>query len=172
MRKCLAMPNASPATTAQVLGVYDAEHTEKMARVLENLGTRQAFVVNGEITIDEISICGPTRVTQLKDGTIDTFEMTPEAHGFKRTEPAAINGGDANQNADIIRKILDGQKGPQTDVVLLNAAAAFVSAGIDRDFKDGIQRARQALDSGRAAEKLDAVIDFTRQCDVFVRRAM
>jgi anthranilate phosphoribosyltransferase len=103
---------------------------------------------------------------------INSFEMTPETYGFKRAAPEAIRGGDANQNAAIIRKILGGQKGPQRDVVLLNAAAAFVSAGLDSDFKAGIQRAGQALDSGRAAEKLDRLVNFTRQCNVFVRRAM
>jgi anthranilate phosphoribosyltransferase len=166
-------PLANPSgATAQVLGVYDAEQTEKMAQVLQKLGTRQAFVVCGEETFDEISICGTTRVSQLKDGVINSFIMTPETYGFKRAAPEAIRGGDANQNAAIIRKILSGQKGPQRDVVLLNAAAAFVSAGLDSDFKAGIQRARRALDSGRAAEKLDRLVDFTRQCDVFVRRAM
>jgi anthranilate phosphoribosyltransferase len=166
-------PLANPAgAKVQVLGVYDAQHTEKMAQVLQKLGIRQAFVVCGEETFDEISICGPTRVSQLKDGAITTFEMTPEAYGFKRATPEAIKGGDAIGNATIIHKILDGQRGPQRDVVLFNAAAAFISAGLDSDFKDGIQRARQALDSGCAAGKLDSVVDFTRQCDVFVRRAM
>jgi anthranilate phosphoribosyltransferase len=166
-------PLANPAgASAQVLGVYDAGQTEKMARVLQKLGTRQAFVVCGDVTLDEISVCGATRVSYLKDGTIDTFEMTPEAHGFKRAVPEAIKGGDADENAAIIRGILAGQKGPQRDVVLLNAAAAFVSAGFDSDFKGGIQRAGQALDSGRAAEKLDKLVKFTRQCNVFVRRAM
>jgi anthranilate phosphoribosyltransferase len=166
-------PLANPAgAVAQVLGVYDAERTEKMAQVLQKLGTRQAFVVCGEETIDEISICGPTRVSHLKDGRIETFEMTPEDHGFKRAAPQAIKGGDANQNAVIIRSIFNGKKGPQQDVVLLNAAAAFVSAGLDADFKGGIQRARQTLDSGSAAEKLDKLIHFTRQCNFFVRRAM
>ncbi|MBW2433420.1 MAG: anthranilate phosphoribosyltransferase [Deltaproteobacteria bacterium] len=166
-------PLANPAgATAQVLGVYDAGQTEKMARVLQKLGTRRAFVVCGDITLDEISICGATRVSHLKDGTIDTFEMTPETHGFKRAAPEAIKGGDASENAAIIRRILAGQKGPQRDVVLLNAAAAFVSAGLDADFKDGIQRAGQALDSGRAAEKLDRLVHFTRQCNVFLRRVM
>jgi anthranilate phosphoribosyltransferase len=98
--------------------------------------------------------------------------MTPEDHGFKRAAPQAIKGGDANQNAVIIRSIFNGKKGPQQDVVLLNAAAAFVSAGLDADFKGGIQRARQTLDSGSAAEKLDKLIHFTRQCNFFVRRAM
>ncbi len=166
-------PLTNPArAAAQVLGVYDAQLTEKMAQVLKKLGIRQAFVVCGEETLDEISICGPTHVSQLKDGTVETFEMTPEDYGLKCAVPEAIKGGDANQNAAIIRSILDGQKGPQRDVVLLNAAAAFVAAGLDSGFKAGIQRASKALDSGSAGQKLAALVDFTQQCDVFVRRAM
>ena len=166
-------PLANPAgARAQVLGVYDPRQTEKMARVLQNLGIQQAFVVCGKETLDEISICGPTQISQLKDGSIKTFEMMPESHGFERAVPEAIKGGDAYENAAIIRNILNGQQGPQRDVVLLNAAAAFVSAGLDSDFKAGIQRAGQALDSGRAMQKLDSLVDFTRQCSVFVRRAM
>jgi len=166
-------PLTNPAgATAQVLGIYDARLTGKMAEVLQRLGTRQAFVVCGEETFDEISICGPTRISQLKDGEIKTFEMTPEAYGFKRSAVEAIRGGDAPANAGIIRKILAGEKGPKRDVVLLNAAAAFVSAGFDGDFRAGIERATESIDSGHAADKLDALVDFTRQCDFFVRRAI
>jgi anthranilate phosphoribosyltransferase len=158
--------------SAQVLGVYDARLTEKMAQVLQKLGTRQAFVVCGEETFDEISICGATRVSQLKNGAIKTFEMTPETHGFKRAAPGAIKGGDAQVNAEIIRKVLDGVKGPQREVVLLNAAAAFVAAGLDDSFKAGIERAKGSIDSGRAKNKLDALIDCTRQFEFFVRQAI
>jgi anthranilate phosphoribosyltransferase len=166
-------PLANPAgATAQVLGVYDAHHTEKMAQVLQKLGMRQAFVVCGEETFDEISICGITQVSQLKDGAINTFEMTPEAHGFKRAAPEAIKGGDAKANAEIIRTVLDGEKGPKRDVVLLNAAAAFVVAELDDSFKEGVERAKGSIDSGRAKSKLDALIDFSRQFDFFVRRAI
>ena len=166
-------PLVNPAgATAQVLGVYDTDHTEKMAQVLQNLGTRQAFVVCGQETFDEISICGTTRVSQLKDGAVETFEMTPEAHGFKRAVPDAIKGGDAQANAEIIRNVLSGEKGPRRDVVLLNAAAAFVAAGFDEGFKEGIERAKGSIDSGRAKEKLDSLIDFSRQFDFFVRRAI
>lgn len=166
-------PLVNPAgATAQVLGIYDASHTEKMAHVLQQLGTRQAFVVCGEETFDEISICGITRVSHLKDGTIKTFEMTPEAHGFKRAAPEAIKGGDAKANAEIIRNVLGGEKGPRRDVVLINAAAAFVAAGLDDNFKEGIERATESIDSGRAKSKLDSLIDFTRQFDFFVRRAI
>ena len=166
-------PLVNPAgATSQVLGVYDPVHTEKMAQVLQTLGIRQAFVVCGEVTIDEISICGSTRVSQLKDGAIETFELTPEEHGLKRSAPEAIKGGDAQANAEIIRTVLDGQKGPQRDVVLLNAAAAFVAAGLDDSFKEGIERARRSIDSGEAKGKLASLIDYTRQFDYFVRRAI
>ena len=166
-------PLVNPAgATAQVLGVYDAHHTEKMAQVLQKLGTQQAFVVCGEETFDEISICGITRVSQLKDGTIKTFEMDPGAHGFKRAAPEAIKGGDAQTNAEIIRNVLSGEKGPQRDVVLLNAAAAFVAAGFDDSFKEGIERAKGSIDSGLAKGKLDSLIDFSGQFDFFVRRAI
>jgi anthranilate phosphoribosyltransferase len=169
----LMEPLTNPAgATAQVLGVYDTDLTEKMARVLQRLGTRQAFVVCGEETFDEISICGTTRVSELKNGKIKTFEMTPEEHGFKRATPEKIRGGDAQENADIIRKILAREKGPQRDVVLLNAAAAFVSTGLDGNFKEGIERAKESIDSGRAKGKLDSLVDFTRQCDFFIRRVL
>ena len=166
-------PLVNPAgATSQVLGVYNVAHTEKMARVLQKLGIRTAFVVCGEATFDEISICGITRVSQLKDGTIKTFEMTPEAHGLKRAAREAIKGGNAQANAEIIRTVLDGEKGPRRDVVLLNAAAAFAAAGLDDSFKDGIERAKESIDSGRAKGKLDSLIEYTRQIEFFVRRAI
>ena len=98
--------------------------------------------------------------------------MTPEDFGLKRVAPEAIKGGNAQTNAEIIRNVLDGEKGPQRDVVLVNAAAAFVSAGLDDSFKAGIDRAQASIDSGAARGKLDALIDFTRQCNIFVRRAI
>lgn len=166
-------PLTNPAgATAQVLGVYDPLLTEKMAAVLQRLGTRQAFVVCGEETFDEFSICGATQVSELKDGKIKTFEMTPEEHGFKRADPETIRGGDARQNAAIIQKMLNGEVGPKRDVVLLNAAAAFVAAGLDESFQAGIERARESIDSDAARGKLDSLIDFTRQCKSFVRRAI
>jgi anthranilate phosphoribosyltransferase len=163
-------PLTNPAgATAQILGVYDSDLTEKMARVLKRLGTREAFVVCGEGTFDEISICGPTRVSHLKDGEISTFDITPEEYGFEKAKPEEIRGGDAKENAQIIREILEGQRGPKRDMVLLNAGAAFVAAGFDRNLELGIERARDAIDSGRAKEKLHALVSFTQQCGYFVR---
>jgi len=163
-------PLTNPAeATVQVLGVYSPELTEKIANVLGRLGTRQAFVVHGQGTFDEISICGPTRISHLKGGSVNTYEIVPEQFGLKRAEPEAIRGGGAVANARIIRQILEGEKGPRTDMVLLNAAAAFVVAGLSRDFAEGIERAMDAIDSGRAKKKLDDLVRFTQQCGHFVR---
>jgi anthranilate phosphoribosyltransferase len=166
-------PLSNPAgATAQVLGVYAPDLTEKIANALGRLGTKQAFVVCGEGTFDEISICGPTRVSRLKDGNVRTLNMTPEEHGLKRATPEAIKGGNAQQNAHIILEILDGEKGAKRDMVLLNTAAAFVTAGLDGDFKEGIERAKDSIDSGRAREKLDSLVNFTQQCTAFVRKEL
>ncbi len=163
-------PLTNPAdATVQVLGVYSPELTDKIATVLGRLGTREAFVVCGEGTFDEISICGPTRVSHLKGGAIRTYEMVPEELGLKRAAPEEIKGGDARQNAKIIRDILDGEKGPRRDMVVLNAAAAFVAAGLDPDFRAGMERAEDSIDSGRAREKLDSLVRFTQECGYFVR---
>lgn len=166
-------PLTNPAgATAQILGVYSPDLTEKMANVLGRLGTREAFVVCGEGTFDEISICGPTRISHLKDGSVSTFNMTPEEYGFKRATPEAIKGGNSRENARIIRAILDGEKGAKRDMVLLNAAAAFMAAGLDGSFKEGIERAKDSIDSGRAREKLDSLVNFTQQCGAFVRKEL
>jgi anthranilate phosphoribosyltransferase len=163
-------PLTNPAgASIQVLGVYDPGLTEKMAGVLNHLGTREAFVFCGEGTLDEISICGPTRMSHLKNQAIRTFEATPDTFGLPRATPADIRGGSARENALIIRDILKGERGPRRDVVLVNAAAAFVAAGLDPDFKTGIRRAAQSIDSGRAEQKLEALIQFSRSCTPSVR---
>ncbi len=163
-------PLTNPAgTTAQILGVYHPDLTEKMAHVLNNLGTMEAFVVCGEGTFDEISICGPTRVSHLKNGEISTFIMKPEDYGLKTANPGDIRGGSAERNAQIIREILDGEKGPKRDMVLMNAGAAFVAAGLDQNFQEGIERAAEAIDSGRAKEKLQALVSFTQNCGYIFR---
>jgi anthranilate phosphoribosyltransferase len=163
-------PVTNPAgASVQVLGVYEQSLTDIIALVLKRLGTKQAFVVCGEGTFDEISICGPTKVSHLKDDKVSTFQLTPEEYDFKRATLADIVGGDAKENANIVRRILDGEKGPKRDMVLLNASAAFVAAGLCDDFKAGIQIAADSIDSGKAQRKLDQLIEFTRQCQPFVR---
>jgi anthranilate phosphoribosyltransferase len=164
-------PLTNPAgATTQVMGVYEPELTEKMAAVLGRLGTTQAFVVCGEGTYDEISICGSTKVSHLKEGHVDTFVMTPEAYGFKRAKPHEVRGGNAKENAHIIQEILDAKKGPKRDMVLLNAAAAFVASDLDNDFRQGIDRAKESIDSGNARAKLDSLVHFTAQCGPLVLR--
>jgi anthranilate phosphoribosyltransferase len=163
-------PLTNPAgASAQVLGVYAPQLTEKMALVLNRLQTREAFVVCGEGTFDEISVCGPTRVSHLKEGDVRTFDITPEEFGFTRAPLEAIRGGNVRENAQIIRDIVNGEKGPKRDMVILNSAAAFVAAGLAGDFTEGAERAIDAIDSGRAREKLNRLIAFTQHCRPFIR---
>jgi anthranilate phosphoribosyltransferase len=163
-------PLTNPAGAGvQVMGVYKTELTIKMASVLKKLGSREAFVVCGEGTLDEISICGPTKVCHLKNVETRSFEMTPEEFGLERATPEDIKGGNAERNAQIIREILEGKRGPRRDMVLLNASAAFVAAGVDQSFDEGIERAKEAIDSGSAKGKLEALISFTQNCDYFLR---
>jgi len=158
--------------SAHVLGVYEPSLTEKMARVLNNLGAKEAFVVYGEGTRDEISICGPTTVSRLQNGKIETMIIEPEEYGFKKADPETIKGGTAAENAQIIRAILDGESGPKRDIVVLNAAAAYVAAGKDKNLQDGIQRAEEVIDSGNAKEKLEALVAFTARRAPFVRKEL
>jgi anthranilate phosphoribosyltransferase len=166
-------PLTNPAgASTHVLGVYDASLTGKMAQVLLNLGARDAFVVHGQGTQDEISICGPTHVARLKEGQVDSFVIEPESYGFKIAAREALKGGNAVKNAEIIQGVLAGETGPKKDVVVLNSAAAFVAAGLDRDLQDGIQRAEEIIASGQAKQKLDTLVDFTSQCSSFVRKEL
>ena len=169
----LVGPLSNPVhASAHVLGVYEASLTEKMAEVLRRLGTREAFVIHGEGTHDEISICGSTRISRLSGERIESMQIQPEDFGFQRAELSAIRGGNAAENARIIRAILDGEESPRRDIVLLNAAAACVAAGRDASLEDGIGRARESLDSGRARQKLEALVDFTARCAPFVRKEL
>ena len=166
-------PLANPAkASSHLLGVYDPALTQKMAEVLQNLGAERALVVHGEVTNDEISICGLTRIARLQAGEINTETITPETFGMSVVAPGAIRGGDAQTNARIIEQVLGGQTGPARDIVELNAAAAFVAGGADASIADGIARARSAIDSGAAKDKLAAVIDVTRRSRSFVRKEL
>ena len=155
-------PLTNPAgATVLLLGVYDSNLTEKIALVLDRLSTKEAFVVCGHGSLDEISISGPTAVSHLKNGKVKNFEITPEELGFKRAVPEDIAGGDAAENADIVRRILGGEKGPKRDTVLINACAAFVAAGLAKDFKEGKNLSEDSIDSGRAEKKLEDLIEAT-----------
>jgi anthranilate phosphoribosyltransferase len=153
-------PLTNPAgANIQVLGVYDPALTEPLAQALHNLGGRSAFVVYGEGSYDEISITGPTRVSQLKDGQVRTYNITPEEFGLKRASLEDIKGGGVFENARIVREVLAGEGGPKEDMVALNAAAAFIAAGLSPDFPSGIKLARETIRSGQAQYKLEALID-------------
>ena len=157
-------PLTNPAgANVQVLGVYEKELTSVLAEVLGNLGSRSAFVVYGEGSLDEISIVGKTQLSELKDGRVDTFTIEPEDFGLPRATLDDIRGGDAKENAGIILSVLKGEPGARRDMVLLNAAAALVAAGRTADFPDGISQAAEAIDSGRALEKLEGMKKITNE---------
>lgn len=163
-------PLANPANaTCQVLGVYDRNLTGVMAEVLGNLGVKRAFVVYGLDTLDEVSITGPTQVSELKNKRVRTYKITPERFGLKRARLEDIKGGDAEANARIVISVLEGEKGPRRDVVLFNAAYALVAAEKTRDVKAGIRLAEASIDSGAAMEKLQQLKAFTnsrsRHCE-------
>jgi len=151
-------PLANPAgATAQVVGVYALELTEFVARILDNLGTERALVVHGEPRLDEISICGPTRMTELRDGKIRTYTVTPEEFGLKRLQPEDIKGGDADANAAIALSVLAGEAGPARDLTLLNAGAALYVGGLAGDLGEGIRLAGEVIDQGLAIACLERV---------------
>jgi anthranilate phosphoribosyltransferase len=155
-------PLTNPAgASAQVAGVYALDLVEKLAEALSMLGLRRALVVHGLDGLDEITISSPTRIAEVRDGNLRTYEVTPEEFGLKRASLHEISGGDAKGNAEIIREVLNGQKSPRRDVVLLNASAALVAAGMANHLVDALPIAAASIDSGAALKKLDALIQFT-----------
>jgi anthranilate phosphoribosyltransferase len=156
-------PLTNPASAnAQVIGVYAAHLTEPLARVLAELGTVRAFVVHGADSLDEISNTGDSRVSEVREGMVTTFTVRPEDFGMPRASIEDLRGGDREQNAQIIRGILDGEPGPRRDIVLMNAAAALVAGGKGRDLKDGVALATHSIDTHAARAKLDDLIGFSR----------
>jgi anthranilate phosphoribosyltransferase len=152
-------PLTNPAgANVLVVGVYEERLTELLAGVLQTLGTQNAFVVYGEGSFDEISITGPTRVCELKEGQIRSYSITPEEFGLARGTIEDIRGGDVFENAAIVRRVLAGEPGPKQDMVALNAAAAFIGAGLAADFAAGVALAKEVIGSGKAMGKLDALI--------------
>jgi anthranilate phosphoribosyltransferase len=155
-------PLTNPAgADAQVLGVYDEKLTGVLARVLNNLGTKRALVVHGLDALDEITITGKTKISELNNQRIKTYYINPENFGIKRAGLKAIKGGTLRQNAQIVLSVLKGEKGARRDVVLLNSAAALVAAGTARNIRKGICLAAESIDSGRALEKLELLKKYT-----------
>ena len=160
----LIAPLANPARPLrQLLGVSEPRLLRPMAEALAALGVVHAMVVHGNDGLDEISVCAPTRVAELKDNMIRTYDVTPEQLLGRTARPEDLAGGDPAQNAAITRRVLEGTAGPARDVVLVNAGAAIVAAGVAADFAEGIRKAEEAIDSGAAAAKLEALIRFTQE---------
>jgi len=156
-------PLTNPAhATSQVVGVYSSELVDKLAEALSMLGLHRALVVHGSDGLDEITITGPTRIGEVREGQVHTYEVTPEEFGLRRSTLDEISGGDAETNAKLILGILQGEKSPRRDVVLLNAAAALVAAGKADHLRDAIPLAVKAIDSGAAEEKLSALVGFSK----------
>ena len=154
-------PLANPAgAQRQVLGVFDSRWVEPLARVLGALGSERAWVVNGQ-GLDEITTTGPTQIAEWRDGAVRLFTVTPEAVGLERAILADLQGGDPDFNAQAIRDLLDGAKGPYRDVVLLNAAAALLVGESVETLRDGVDMAAQAIDDGQARAALDRLIEIT-----------
>lgn len=157
-------PLTNPAAAnCQLLGVFAPELTEMFAQALQLLGARRAYVVHGHDGLDEISVCAPTRVSELKDGLIRTYDIHPEQYFGGSADPAAMVGGDPDRNAEITRGILAGETGPKRQVVLINAAAALMAAGKADTLDSGIKLAEESIDSGAAAGKLTALAEYTQE---------
>lgn len=157
-------PLTNPAqASGQLVGVYSDDLVEKLAEALSMLGLRRALVVHGADGLDEVTITGPTRVAEVRDGQVRSYEVTPEEFGLSRAPIEAISGGDAGANAKIIGEVLAGKKSACRDVVLLNAAAALVAAGRANHLLDAIPMAESSIDSGSALAKLKELVAFTQR---------
>ena len=153
-------PLVSPAHAQfQVMGVATRELGEKIASVLHRLGSEHALVVHGLDGMDEISITGKSLVWEVKQkGVLPPYEVSPQYFGFREAELREIKGGTPEENAQILRSVLKGERGPKRDIAVMNAAAAIVAANRASDLNEGAHIAQEAIDSGRALEKLDALI--------------
>ncbi len=157
-------PLTNPArASAQVIGVYDGALALMMAQVLKELGTVRAFVVHGEDGLDELSTTSESRIAELRDGGVRSYRVRPEDFGLPRARLADLHGGSAADNAEIIRRILAGERGPKRDIVLLNAGAAIAAGGKAGDIAQGLALAERAVDSGSAREKLDRLVEFCQE---------
>ena len=157
-------PLTNPAgARAQVVGVYAPELVPTIADVLARLGAERAFVVHGAAGVDELSPAGPNLVCEVADGQVRRREIDPLDLGIERCAPEELGGGDPADNAETIRRIFSGAEGGKRDAVLLNAAGAIAAGGLARDLGEGVGLAREAIDSGAAGERLEALIAFSRE---------
>lgn len=158
-------PLSNPAgAKMELLGVYEEALVEPIAKVLANLGVKNAMVVYGQDNLDEISLSAPTSVCEVKNGWVKSYEITPEQFGFERCDKSDLIGGDATDNAQIIRNILNGEKGPKRDAVVLNSAAAlYVAKNIS--FEDAIKEVENIIDSGAALKQLENFVKLSNEVE-------
>ena len=158
-------PLTNPAgARRQLMGVFTPDLTDLLAHVLGDLGTHTALVVSGYGGLDELTTTGPNKISHLKDGSVNTYELDPLEYGFEGATIHDLKGGDASTNAGILRGILSGEvNSHKRDVVILNAAAALVAGGKADDIGDGIKQAIEIVDSGKALEKLEQLIKFSQE---------
>jgi anthranilate phosphoribosyltransferase len=155
-------PLTNPAgADRQVLGVYAENLVEVLAKVLVKLGCRRGFVVHGMDGMDEVTLTGPTRIGEIQDRSVILSTIEPEDFGLKRCALSDLQGGDASENAVIVKDVLAGKLGPKRDIVLLNAAFALVAAGLVKNVEVGLEKARTAIDDGLAMAKLEGLVSLT-----------
>ncbi len=155
-------PLTNPAmATHQLIGLYSGELVAAVAHVLKNLGSVRAMVVHGMEGLDEISLCGPTKVAELREGQIKEYTIAPEEMGLQPCRLEALHGGNAEQSAAIVRGVLQGDKGPARDVVLLNSGAALYVSGSAASIRNGMALAASSIDSGKARQKLEQLVQLT-----------
>ncbi len=157
-------PLTNPAgANRQVLGVFSGDLVEPLAKVLVQLGCQRGFVVHGDDGMDEITLTGPTRLAVISSGMVELETIEPEQFGLKRCRLEELQGGDAEDNAAIVRAILAGEKGPKRDIVVLNGAYALVAAGLATSIIEGMEQIAAVLDGGLALAKLESLVRMTNQ---------
>ncbi|MGD2153498.1 MAG: anthranilate phosphoribosyltransferase [Gemmatimonadales bacterium] len=157
-------PLCNPAgATAQIMGVFDGSLAPKLARVLGNLGVERALVVHGSDGLDELTITGPSLVAEWTGSEVKEYTLAPEGVGLARGAAESIKGGDALMNAGILRAVLEGRAGGPRDVALLNAGASLVAANVVEDVREGVEMAKDAVDSGAALASLEALLEYSRK---------
>lgn len=157
-------PLTNPGTPSmQLLGVYDDYLVQPLAEVLSSLGVKRGMVVYGQDKLDEISLSSPTSVCEIRDGWFRSFVITPEEFGFERCKKEDLRGGTPQENAEIVRRILNGEKGPKRNAVLLNAGASLYIGGKADSIREGVELAARIIDSGKAAETLDKLIRISNE---------
>lgn len=157
-------PLSNPAgANMQVMGVYEEALVEPLAHVLAKLGVENAMVVYGQDKLDEISVCAPTKICEIRNGVFQSYVITPEEFGLPRYEKQALTGGTPKENAEITRSILDGAKGAKRDAVLMNVGAGLYVADKAKTLKDGIQMAAELIDSKAAKRRLEEFIAYSNE---------